>query len=148
MPVGERPSAAARQGPRQRADLSNEGDPLRVFPELFNARATGRGVATGNVGGAPEFDVAETSEGFLLSAWVPGITAAQLEVRVTFASAARTSWPAVLPSYGHCQYQPIPWYALRLATSIASVAVGLSRPKMTASRHLLTGLGQASAAQA
>jgi len=71
------------EGGLWRRDQSNEGDPLRVFPELFNARATGRSVATGNVGGAPEFEVAETSEGFLMSACVPGITAPELEVRVT-----------------------------------------------------------------
>ncbi|MEI9939181.1 MAG: Hsp20/alpha crystallin family protein [Pseudomonadota bacterium] len=66
-----------------RREQSHERDPLRVFPELFNANATGRSVATENAGVAPEFQVTETSEGFLLSACVPGITAAQLEVRVT-----------------------------------------------------------------
>jgi len=66
-----------------RREQSHERDPLRVFPELFSAKATGRRAATENAGGAPEFEVAETSEGFLLSACVPGITAAQLEVRVT-----------------------------------------------------------------
>jgi len=66
-----------------RREQSHEKDPLRVFPELFNANATGRSVATESAGVTPQFDVAETSEGFLLSARVPGITAAQLQVRVT-----------------------------------------------------------------
>ena len=66
-----------------RREQSHERDPLRVFPELFNANATGRSVAIENAGVAPQFDVAETSEGFLLSARVPGIAAAQLQVRVT-----------------------------------------------------------------
>jgi len=66
-----------------RREQSHEKDPLRVFPELFNATAAGRSVATDNAGVAPHFDIAETSEGFLLSARVPGIIAAQLEVRVT-----------------------------------------------------------------
>ena len=66
-----------------RREQSHESDPLRVFSELFHANATGRSIATEDAGGAPEFEVAETSEGFLLSARVPGITAAQLQVRVT-----------------------------------------------------------------
>jgi HSP20 family molecular chaperone IbpA len=66
-----------------RREQSNERDPLRAFPELFNANATGRSIATENAGIAPEFEVAESSEGFQLSARVPGITAAQLQVRVT-----------------------------------------------------------------
>jgi HSP20 family molecular chaperone IbpA len=66
-----------------RREQSHERDPLRVFPELFNANATGRSVATEMPGVAPEFEVAETTDCFVLSAHVPGITAAQLEVRVT-----------------------------------------------------------------
>jgi HSP20 family molecular chaperone IbpA len=66
-----------------RREQSNERDPLRVFPELFNANAVGRSVATESAGVAPEFGVAESLEGFLLSARVPGITAAELQVRVT-----------------------------------------------------------------
>ena len=66
-----------------RREQSHEKDPLRVFPELFNANATGRSVARENAGVAPEFEVAETTDGFILSAHVPGITAAQLQVRVT-----------------------------------------------------------------
>ncbi len=66
-----------------RREQSHEKDPLRVFPELFNASAAGRSVATEGTGFAPEFEVAERTEGFLLSARVPGITAAQLQVRVT-----------------------------------------------------------------
>jgi HSP20 family molecular chaperone IbpA len=66
-----------------RREQSHERDPLRVFPELFNANATGRSVAAENAGVAPEFEVAETTDGFVLSAHVPGITAAQLQVRVT-----------------------------------------------------------------
>jgi HSP20 family molecular chaperone IbpA len=66
-----------------RREQSHERDPLRVFPELFNANSTGRCVATENAGVAPEFQVAETTDGFRLSAHVPGITAAQLQVRVT-----------------------------------------------------------------
>jgi HSP20 family molecular chaperone IbpA len=66
-----------------RREQSHERDPLRVFPELFNAKATGRSVATESAGVAPEFEVAETTDGFVLSAHVPGITAAQLQVRVT-----------------------------------------------------------------
>jgi HSP20 family molecular chaperone IbpA len=71
------------EGGLWRREQSHERDPLRVFPELFHANAKGRSVATENAGVAPEFEVAETSEGFLLSACVPGITAAQLQVRVT-----------------------------------------------------------------
>ena len=66
-----------------RREQSHERDPLLVFPELFTANATGRSIATQTGGVAPEFEVVETSEGFQLSACVPGITAAQLEVRVT-----------------------------------------------------------------
>jgi HSP20 family molecular chaperone IbpA len=66
-----------------RREQSRAKDPLQVFPELFNANAKGRSVATENAGVSPEFEVAETTDGFLLSAHVPGITAAQLQVRVT-----------------------------------------------------------------
>jgi HSP20 family molecular chaperone IbpA len=66
-----------------RREGSYERDPLRAFPELFNTKAAGRSVATEDAGVAPEFEVAETTDGFSLSARVPGITAAQLEVRVT-----------------------------------------------------------------
>ena len=66
-----------------RREQLHGADPLRAFPELFNAKATGRGVATENAAAAPEFEVVETTDGFLLSASVPGITAAQLQVRVT-----------------------------------------------------------------
>ena len=66
-----------------RREQSRERDPFRVFRELFNANATGRGVATENAGVVPEFEVAETTEEFLLSARVPGITPAELQVRVT-----------------------------------------------------------------
>jgi len=61
----------------------NERDPLREFPELFNAKGTGRGVVAANVGSAPEFEVKETTDGFSLRACVPGITAAELQIRVT-----------------------------------------------------------------
>jgi len=54
-----------------------------VFPELFNANASPTRAATNNIGTAPTFSVAETTDGFRLSARVPGITAAQLQVRVT-----------------------------------------------------------------
>lgn len=66
-----------------RREQSHERDPLRVFPELFNANATRRSVTTENAGVAPEFEVAETTDGFVLSARVPGVTADQLQVRVT-----------------------------------------------------------------
>lgn len=66
-----------------RREQSHERDPLRVFPELFNVNATGRSVATQDAQVAPEFEVAETTDGFVLSARVPGITPAQLQVRVT-----------------------------------------------------------------
>lgn len=58
-------------------------DPLRSFPELFNGNASGRSVTTENPQVAPEFDVAETTDGFSLTALVPAITAEQIEVRVT-----------------------------------------------------------------
>jgi HSP20 family molecular chaperone IbpA len=78
-------SICMESGGLWRREQSHERDPLRVFPELFNANAnaTGRSVATENDGVAPEFEVAETTDGFVLSAHVPGITAAQLQVRVT-----------------------------------------------------------------
>ena len=66
-----------------RREQSQEKDPLRAFPQLFNAKAKGRSVATENAGLAPEFEVAETTDGFSLSARVPGITAAQIQVRMT-----------------------------------------------------------------
>jgi len=66
-----------------RREQSNEKDPLRVFPELFNASATSTRAVTSDSGSVPAFEVAESTDGFLLKARVPGITAAQLQVRVT-----------------------------------------------------------------
>jgi len=66
-----------------RREQPNEKDPLRVFPELFNANTSTTRAATNNSEAAPVFEVAETTDGFLLSARVPGITAAELQVRVT-----------------------------------------------------------------
>ena len=66
-----------------RREQSQEKDPLRAFPELFNAGARGRAVATENAGVSPEFTVSEVMDDFLLSARIPGITAAELQVRVT-----------------------------------------------------------------
>jgi len=66
-----------------RREQPNERDPLREFPELFNGKGTGPAVMTADAGSAPEFEVKETTEGFSLCACVPGITAAELQIRVT-----------------------------------------------------------------
>ena len=66
-----------------RREQSQAKDPLRAFPQLFSAKAKGRSFATETAGPAPEFEVTETTDDFSLSARVPGITAAQLQVRVT-----------------------------------------------------------------
>ena len=66
-----------------RREQSDETDPLRVYPELFNANATGRSVARENASVAPEFEIAETRTGFSLSARAPGLKPAELQVRVT-----------------------------------------------------------------
>jgi len=66
-----------------RRDQSDEKDPLRLFPELFAANASGRRLLEESSDGAPEFEVVETPECFTLSARIPGITPSQLRVRVT-----------------------------------------------------------------
>ncbi|MEJ1960326.1 MAG: Hsp20 family protein [Gammaproteobacteria bacterium] len=66
-----------------RQEQAHKGDPLRAFPELFNANATGRTVAAGGGGVVPEFEVIESPDRFLLSASITGLDAAQVEVRVT-----------------------------------------------------------------
>jgi len=110
-----------------------------VFPELFNANATGRSVATENAGVAPQFDVAETSEGFLLSALVPGITAAQLQVRVTaqLVIVVRKSDPAAASvNVGECELSlpPVPFKR----AFVLPAAVDARRLKVTLEGDLLT----------
>ena len=66
-----------------RQEQAYNGDPLRAFPELFNANATDRIADAQGSGVVPEFEVIEFPDRFLLSASVTGIDAAQVEVRVT-----------------------------------------------------------------
>jgi HSP20 family molecular chaperone IbpA len=122
-----------------RREQSHERDPLRVFPELFNANATGRSVATENAGVAPEFEVAETTDGFALSAHVPGITAGQLQVRVTAqlvivvrkAGSVTASKPAGEPTVS------LPHTAFRRAF-VLPTAVDARRLKVAIEGELLT----------
>jgi HSP20 family molecular chaperone IbpA len=122
-----------------RREQSHEKDPLRVFPELFNTNATGRSVATENAGVVPEFDVAETSDGFLLSAHVPGITAAQLQVRVTaqLVIVVRNEGPATVSVTEREPALSLPHVAFRKAF-VLPTAVDARRLKVAIEGDLLT----------
>jgi HSP20 family molecular chaperone IbpA len=131
-----------------RREQSHERDPLRVFPELFNANAnaTRRSVATETAGVAPEFEVAETAEDFLLSARIPGITAAELQVRVTaqLVIVLRKDGPATVsrpageptPSLPHAAFRrafvlPMAVDARRLKVAITGDWLTIKLPKRT-----------------
>jgi HSP20 family molecular chaperone IbpA len=127
-----------------RREQAHDRDPLRVFPELFHANATGRSIATEDAGVAPEFEVAQTSEGFLLSALVPGITAAQLQVRVTaqLVIVGRTEAPPTVhttagepevlltqPTFSRTFVLPTAVDARRLRVTIAGDLLTIKLPK-------------------
>ena len=129
-----------------RREQTHERDPLRVFPELFNAKAIGRTVATENAGVAPEFEFAEMTDGFLLSACVPGIAAAQLQVRVTaqLVIVVRTDAPATAgePNVPHMAFRrtfvlPTAVDARRLHVAIEGDLLTIKLPKRTPVREQL-----------
>jgi HSP20 family molecular chaperone IbpA len=124
-----------------RREQSHEKDPLRVFPELFNAKsnATGRSVARESAGTAPAFEVAETTDNFLLSARVPGVTAAQLQVRVTaqLVIVVRNEGPPTLTTTPGGPPLSLPHAAFRKAFVLPS-AVDARRLKVAIDGDLLT----------
>jgi HSP20 family molecular chaperone IbpA len=122
-----------------RREQSLECDPLRVFPELFNANATGRSAATENAEVAPEFEVAETADGFFLSARVPGITTAQLQVRVTpqLVIVARKQGPSTVSMSAAETNLPLPHAAFSRAF-VLPTAVDARRLELTIVGDLLT----------
>ena len=65
-----------------RSASSSEHDPFRSYPELFDERGTTRDPLDVQHP-SPEFTVTKTRDSFSLSAILPGVTAAQVEVRVT-----------------------------------------------------------------
>lgn len=130
-----------------RREQAHEKDPLRVFPELFNAKATGRSVTTEDAEVAPEFEVAEMTDCFLLSAQVPGITAAQLQVRVTaqLVIVLRRNGPAAVastagnPNLHHAAFRrafvlPAAVDARRLQVDITDDLLTIKLPKRATSR--------------
>ena len=122
-----------------RREQSHEGDPLRVFPELFNANVTGRSVGTESTGAPPEFEVAEMSDHFLLSARVPGITASQLQVRVTaqLVIVLRTEGPATASRTAGEPNPPLARVAFR-KTFVLPAAVDARRLQVAIADDLLT----------
>ena len=130
-----------------RREQSHAKDPLQVFPELFNANARSRSAAPEDAGVSPEFEVTETTDSFLLSALVPGITAAQLQVRVTaqLVIVLRKKGLATVgtatgePKHGHAAFRkafvlPAAVDARRLQVAIEDGLLTIKLPKQATAR--------------